>query len=184
MAFDPQPTLEGATLLLRPLRFEDFDALYAAASDPATWAGHPVKNRHECDVFEPYFEILLKSAATLVVVDKASGEVIGCSRYYEVPSRPGTMAIGYTFLRCDYWGGVANFEMKTLMFDHVFASFDEVWLDIGVDNIRSQKATAKLGAKKVFEGRLDLGAGREDDYLSFVVSRADWNAVLAARGLT
>ncbi|MFK7940336.1 MAG: hypothetical protein AB8B82_13235, partial [Roseovarius sp.] len=67
---------------------------------------------------------------------------------------------------------------------HVFESFDEVWLDIGPTNIRSQKATAKLGAKKMFEGRLDLGTGREDDYLSFVVSRAEWDKVKAERVVT
>ncbi|MFK7940143.1 MAG: GNAT family N-acetyltransferase, partial [Roseovarius sp.] len=104
MGFDPQPTLEGATLLLRPLHADDLEPLYKAASDPATWAGHPVTNRHERAVFEPYFQLLLESRGTLAVTDKVTGEVIGCSRYYEVLSRPGTMAIGYTFLRCDYWG--------------------------------------------------------------------------------
>ena len=181
MGFDPQPTLEGATLRLRPLREADRDPLHTAASDPATWAGHPVKTRYERAVFDPYFDILLASSSTLVVEHKPSGEIIGCSRFYEVPSRPGAMAIGYTFLRVDHWGGAANFEMKTLMFAHVFAHYDVVWLDIGPGNIRSQKAALKLGARQVFAGRLDLGTGREDDYLSFTVSRADWAAILASR---
>ncbi|WP_371225114.1 GNAT family N-acetyltransferase [Roseovarius sp. 2305UL8-3] len=182
MGFDAQPELEGATLRLRPLRAEDREALAMAASDPATWAGHPVKNRHERAVFDPYFDILLASQGTLVVIDKAKDMVIGCSRYYQPPTRPGTIAIGYTFLMPAYWGGVTNFEMKTLMLDHALEQYDEVWLDIGPDNIRSQKATLKLGARKVFEGRLDLGTGREDDYFSYTLSRADWEATKAAKG--
>ncbi|MDF1668412.1 MAG: GNAT family N-acetyltransferase [Roseovarius sp.] len=182
MVFDRQPVLEGPQLLLRPLQLDDREALFAAASDPAIWAGHPVKNRYEQAVFDPYFDILLASGETLVVIDKAKDQVIGCSRYYTPGVRPGTIAVGYTFLMPAYWGGATNFELKTLMFDHVFDSVDEVWLDIGPTNIRSQKATMKLGAKKVFAGCLDLGAGREADYFSYTLSRADWDAVRAVKG--
>jgi RimJ/RimL family protein N-acetyltransferase len=41
MPFELQPTLKGALLVLRPLRPEDFDALYAVASDPLIWEQHP-----------------------------------------------------------------------------------------------------------------------------------------------
>jgi len=34
MAFDFQPTLRGSLLELRPLRADDWDALFAVASDP------------------------------------------------------------------------------------------------------------------------------------------------------
>lgn len=183
MKFDRQPVLEGPRLLLRPLHSDDREALYQAASDPATWAGHPVKNRHDRAVFDPYFDFLLSTKETLVAVDKSRDRVIGCSRYYTPPHRPGTIAVGYTFLSPEYWGGAWNFEMKQLMFGHAFASFDEVWLDIGPDNIRSQKASSKLGARHVFTGQIDLGAGRMEDYMSFTVSRGDWSAVCAARAL-
>lgn len=39
--FDLQPTLNGKLLILRPLRLEDYDALYLAASDPQIWEQHP-----------------------------------------------------------------------------------------------------------------------------------------------
>lgn len=180
MAFDDQPELEGATLRLRPLRSEDRAALYAAASDPAIWKGHPAKTRHERAVFDPYFDMLLAYGGTLVVLDRAEGQIIGCSRYYTAPARPGSIAIGYTFLARSHWGGATNREMKMLMFDHAFAWFDEIWLDIGPDNIRSQKATAKLGAREVSRGPLDLGTGEVQDYVSFVITRHDWRAQCGA----
>ena len=46
MDFDCQPVLRGKLVALRPLRREDYDALYAVASDPEIWEQHPVK-RHE-----------------------------------------------------------------------------------------------------------------------------------------
>ncbi|WP_155897383.1 GNAT family N-acetyltransferase [Aureimonas ureilytica] len=54
-AFDSQPTLAGDGLLFRPVKLDDLQGLYGAASDPETWAGHPAKNRHKREVFEPYF---------------------------------------------------------------------------------------------------------------------------------
>ncbi len=34
MPFDPQPVLRGRALIARPLRADDFDALYEVARDP------------------------------------------------------------------------------------------------------------------------------------------------------
>ena len=49
--------------------------------------------------------------------------------------------------------------MKTLMFDHAFERFDSVWLHIGTENYRSQKATEKVGAVYTFTRETDLGGG-------------------------
>ena len=173
--FDTQPTLTSATLTLRALAMTDFDGLYRAASDPETWAGHPASDRHEKAVFEPYFSSLLASRATLAIIDNTSGDIIGCSRYYTAPDRPGTIAIGYTFLDRAYWGGATNFALKTLMHDHAFATFPEIWFHIAPSNIRSQKATAKLGARFFEDAILDLGGGPAP-WQVFRLSAADWQA--------
>src|SRR5204863_4133155 len=59
--FDPQPVLKGSLLELRPLRADDQDALFAAASDPLIWEQHPQRNRHEPEVFRGYFAEQLAS---------------------------------------------------------------------------------------------------------------------------
>jgi RimJ/RimL family protein N-acetyltransferase len=51
MTFDLQPTLKGTILELRPLRPEDFDDLYAVASDPLIWEQHPNNDRYKKEVF-------------------------------------------------------------------------------------------------------------------------------------
>jgi RimJ/RimL family protein N-acetyltransferase len=59
------------------------------------------------------------------------------------------------------------------MLTHAFATFPEVWFDIGPDNIRSQRATAKLGAEYVESARLDL-AGTMADWNCFRLRQGAW----------
>lgn len=142
--FDRQPDLTDGTYHLRPLRAADRPALRLAASDPLIWAGHPAKDRYKPQVFNALFDTLLAFEGALLI--SRGEDVIGTSTYYTGSTQPGTIAIGYTFLTRDHWGGAANRAVKTLMLDHAFGAHDAVWLHIGPDNIRSQKATAKLGA--------------------------------------
>src|SRR5262245_49236191 len=55
MPFELQPRLKGKLLELRPLRPEDFDALYAVASDPLIWEQHPSNDRHKPEIFQKFF---------------------------------------------------------------------------------------------------------------------------------
>lgn len=173
MSFDPQPELQGGGFALRPLKAGDFDGLYAAASDPEIWVGHPSKTRHDVDVFRGYFDFLLVRGGTLVVLDRGQNKIIGCSRYYTAPDMPGSISIGFTFLERAYWGGAANFEVKRLMLGHAFSTFDEVWFHIDPTNIRSQKATAKLGAELVCDATLDL-AGAPVEWKCYRLTREAW----------
>lgn len=158
--FDRQPTLTDDTYTLRPLREDDRPALRMAASDPLIWAGHPVKDRYKPEVFNALFDSLLAFEGALLI---SRGEaVIGTSTYYTGSTQPGTIAIGYTFLTRAYWGGTANLAVKTLMLDYAFTYYDSVWLHIGPDNIRSQKATAKLGAVYTHTETMQTNAGPTD----------------------
>jgi RimJ/RimL family protein N-acetyltransferase len=83
------------------------------------------------------------------VIDSQTNKIIGCSRYYVSPNQPDSISIGFTFLHHRYWGGATNSELKRLMLNHAFECFAEVWFHIAPSNIRSRKATAKLGAEHV-----------------------------------
>lgn len=147
-----QPVLEGPRLRLRPLKPSDFDALHAAASDPLIWEQHPAPDRHELRVFEQFFNRALKSRGALAILDKATGELIGTSRYYDLSGRD-SVGIGFTFLTRRYWGGSYNRELKFLMLDHAFIYVRRALFHVGEHNARSRKALEKIGAKLV--GRLD-----------------------------
>ena len=145
--FDRQPTLEGELVELRPLRPEDFDGLYAVASDPLVWEQHPDKKRHEEPVFREMFEGALESAGALVVIDRETGRIIGSSRFLRFESERSEVEIGWTFLARSHWGGAYNGEMKRLMLEHAFQFVDRVVFVVGPDNIRSQRALEKIGAE-------------------------------------
>ncbi len=144
-AFDPQPHLVGRLVELRPLRADDYDALYAAASDPLIWELHPDERWRE-DVFRDFFAQHLASGGALLILDHAKGNVIGTSRYDGYDPEKSEVEIGWTFLVRSHWGGTVNAELKQLMLDHAFRSVERVIFLAAVENLRSRRAIEKLGA--------------------------------------
>jgi len=159
MAFELQPHLHGKLLDLRPLRVEDFSVLYAVASDPLIWQQHPDHDRHQEPVFREFFRQARESGGALVAVDRASGEVIGSSRYHGYDAVAGEIEIGWSFLARAYWGGRYNGEMKRLMLDHAFRWVQRVLFIVGRENRRSRRAVEKIGAVAI--GNKTDARGRE-----------------------
>ncbi|MFA5990147.1 MAG: GNAT family N-acetyltransferase [Sphingomonas sp.] len=145
--FDAQPMLAGATVLLAPLTADDWEELYAAASDPLIWAGHPAHDRWQKPVFARFFADALASGGALAIRNRASGAIIGSSRYDQSRVEPGEVEIGWTFLARQNWGGVTNREVKALMIAHALRWFGSAVFYIGQDNIRSRRAMEKMGAE-------------------------------------
>src|SRR2546429_2660403 len=143
--FDRQPTLAGQLLELRPLRPDDWAALFAVASDPLIWEQHPESDRYKEDVFRQFFADALNSGGALVVIDRATGQIIGSSRYHGFDATESVVEIGWTFLARRYWGGRYNGEMKRLMLEHALQTVDRVLFIIGPENRRSRRAGAEIG---------------------------------------
>ena len=172
--FNPQPTLHGDTLTLRPLHADDFDALYSVASDPLIWEQHPSPLRYQREVFEQeVFAPGLSSANTLVVIDTASGAVLGASRYYDLDAAQRELAIGYTFLARNHWGGATNGELKRLMLTHAFGWAQRVWFHIGANNMRSRRALEKIGGKLHHMAMRDSKAGAIE-YAYYAMDRKEF----------
>jgi RimJ/RimL family protein N-acetyltransferase len=156
MPFEPQPTLKGRLVELRPLRPDDFDALYAVASDPLIWEQHPATERHRPEEFRAAFEKSLESGGALVAVDAADGKVIGSSRF-RYDEAKGEVEIGWTFLARSHWGGAYNGEMKRLMIEHAFRFVERVIFLVAPHNVRSQKAVERIGAARAGWGEDTAG---------------------------
>ena len=64
-------------------------------------------------------------------MDKATGLLMGSSRYGNFNPDRREIEIGWTFLGKDYWGKQFNAESKTLMIGHAFTFVDTVlfWVD-------------------------------------------------------
>jgi RimJ/RimL family protein N-acetyltransferase len=157
--FDAQPILRGELVELRPLRTEDYEALYAVARDRLIWEQHPDNNRHEEPVFREFFREAMASGGAFVIMDAKTGNVIGSSRFHGYDPSKGEVEIGWTFLARDYWGGRYNRELKQLMLEHAFQFVESVVFLVGLQNWRSQRALEKIGAVRIGSRRND--AGRE-----------------------
>ena len=156
--FDLQPRLVGELIEVRPLAADDWEPLFAVASDPLIWEQHPASDRYREDVFREFFREALETGSAFVVIDRKTGEMIGSSRYHLFDQQgfdrqESVVEIGWTFLARAYWGGNYNGELKRLMLDHAFRFVERVVFVIGVTNFRSQKALEKIGGVRV--GRRD-----------------------------
>lgn len=143
--FELQPHLIGDLLELRPLTPDDWESLFAVASDPAIWEQHPARDRYKEEVFKEFFREALESGGAFVVIDRKTREIIGSSRYFGFDAAKREVEIGWTFLACTYWGGEYNRELKRVMLDHAFRFVDSVVFLVGPTNVRSQKAMERIG---------------------------------------
>jgi RimJ/RimL family protein N-acetyltransferase len=140
-----QPHLVGDVLELRPLRPEDWEALFAVASDPMIWEQHPAWNRYQEEVFKKFFREALECGGAFVAVDRKTQKIIGSSRYFGYQPEKSEIEIGWTFLARSHWGGEYNREMKRLMLNHAFQFLDSVIFKVGAANLRSRRAMEKIG---------------------------------------
>ena len=147
MEFELQPTLHGKLIEIRPLKPEDFEPLFKAASDPLIWKQHPEPDRYTREVFQKFFDGAMESKGAFAVIERKTGRIIGSSRYHDLNPEESQVEIGFTFLERAFWGGDYNGELKSLMLAHAFRFVNRVVFVVGEKNFRSQKALEKIGAK-------------------------------------
>ena len=172
MAFDLQPHLRGELIELRPLAPDDWDELFAVASDPLIWEQHPESDRHKEEVFRVFFKEALESGGAFVVIDKKTPQIIGSTRFYGYDPKKSEIEIGWTFLARKYWGGRYNREMKELLLDHAFKFVENVVFYVGQQNFRSQKAMEKIGAIKLGTATRAYGNHPPATNVKYVMSKS------------
>jgi RimJ/RimL family protein N-acetyltransferase len=172
-----QPTLENEIVLLRPLQQNDFDSLFAAASDEKIWEQHPNKNRYQLKDFTIYFEGALLSKGALVIVDKLTNTIIGCSRYYNYDALQKTIFIGYTFITTAYWGKAYNKQIKHLMINYAFTFVDKIYFHIGANNQRSQIAMQRIGGIKIKEVEVAYHGEPTQTNFEYCIEKNNWRGL-------
>lgn len=171
-----QPVLEGERVLLRPLRDDDWDALFAVASDRLIWEQHPAHDRWQEPVFRAFFDDALANGGALLAIERVNGAVIGSSRYQGLEeANGGSVEIGWTFLARACWGGTFNHEMKRLMLAHALGSVAECRFLVGEGNTRSRRALERIGARLTdrAEERVMAG-GAVIPHVTYVITRDDF----------
>jgi N-acetyltransferase len=172
-SLDRQPHLTGDLVELRPATPDDFAALFAVASDPLIWEVHPAHDRWQEPVFRAFFDQGLASGGMLVAIDRATGAVIGSSRYDFDRAETGEVEIGWTFLARSHWGGRWNGEMKRLMIDHAFGKVERAIFVIGETNIRSRRAIERVGGVLTDRSYVAEMAGAPSVHVIYAIDRPD-----------
>lgn len=170
--FDIQPTLTGEKVILRPLRDDDFEALYAVASDPEIWAMHPYRDRYKRDVFEIFFAEAMASKGAFAFIDRADGAMIGSSRFANYSAEAQEIEIGWTFYATSHWRDGTNREVKALMLRYIFPHARTVVFQIGAENYRSRTAVERLGARLTQEYAREY-RGATQTYVRYELTQTD-----------
>ncbi|WP_139995810.1 GNAT family N-acetyltransferase [Paenibacillus paridis] len=134
--------------------------------------------RNESDL-QKYIVATLESRAAsqaypFIVIDQASGEVAGSTRYGNLIIGSKRLEIGWTWYGEAFRGTTVNKACKYELLRYAFEEmqFNRVQFSVDAENTRSQKAVRKLGAKQEGIFRCNYmntdGECRDDIYYSII----------------
>lgn len=165
--------LENDIIKIVPLNESDFKKLYKVASDPLIWEQHPATDRYKKEIFQIFFDEAVLSKMAFLIIDKTTNRVIGSTRYYDFKKKSSSIAIGYTFLARENWGGYYNGATKKLLIDYAFKYVNDIYFHIGATNFRSQIAIKKIGGIKTDE--IDFGNnGQKSPHFEYLIQKQNW----------
>ena len=164
---------------LEPLGLQHTAGLQAAAADGALWRLR-VTSVPEPENTAAYIETALHTADRLAfaVIDEASGHVLGSTSYHDILPAVRRLEIGYTWYAQSHWRTALNSICKLMLLRHAFETLQAqtVGWRTDIENIRSQAAIERLGARK--DGTIRGNALRRDgsirDTVMYSMSAAEW----------
>lgn len=176
--------LEGRFVRLEPLRTRHTDALTIAAGKlDWGWTLNPLRSRRDVkERIRHAIEMEKKDQEyVFAVILREEDRAVGGTSYFGISPRHKRLEIGYTWYEQNIWGTFVNPESKLLLLQHAFDEWhaNRVQISTDVNNVHSQRAILKLGAK--FEGKLRSHAIRRDgsirDTMLYSIIASDWPAV-------
>lgn len=178
--------LEGNRVKLIPLVMDHAEELWESAKNEDLWQHYTFRRMENFDKFKDFLAGSLKEAETgkgftFTIIDKATGKMRGGTSFLDIQPASRSLEIGRTWLAKELHGTGFNAECKFLLLRYCFEGMKliRVFFKTDSNNIRSQKAMEKIGAR--FEGVLrnhmirDDGTFRHSAYYSII--EGEWNGV-------
>ncbi|VWC74550.1 GCN5 family N-acetyltransferase [Burkholderia lata] len=181
------PILTGERVELRPLDRSDRQALLDAAADGQLW-NLKVTVVPGPDTIDAYIDTALqgRSAGTVMpftIVDRASGRVIGSTRFWKIDRKNRKLEIGHTWLSESAQRTRANTEAKWLLLVYAFDELQCVRVQFTTDelNEKSRAAILRLGAKQegIVRHERIMPDGRKRNSVRFSIIDDEWPEVRA-----
>ncbi|HRI42923.1 MAG TPA: GNAT family protein [Fimbriimonadaceae bacterium] len=175
--------LEGRSIRLEPLAAVHAQGLMEAATPELFEYLFDRPDPWTIEGFRAYVEAIPRLPARLpfAMVDIGVGRAIGTTSYFDIRSEHLGLEIGYTWIGARHQGTHVNPESKYLLLRHAFEILGCVRVQLKTDmrNLRSQRAMAKLGARR--EGVLRRHMVRPDGYVRdtvlFSITDEEWPEV-------
>jgi RimJ/RimL family protein N-acetyltransferase len=185
MRFIEPVTLIGEHASIEPLGREHEQALARAAADGELWrlwyttVAPPGKMGQYIDTALDMRERL--DAMPFVVREKTSGDIVGCTRYFNVDATNRRLEIGHTWYAKRVQRGPVNTECKLLLLTHAFEKLQCIAVEFRTHwfNHASRTAIARLGAKQdgVLRNHQVSTDGSMRDTVVFSIIDGEWPAV-------
>ncbi|OXI96766.1 MULTISPECIES: GNAT family N-acetyltransferase [Burkholderia] len=181
------PILTGKHVELRPLDSSDRQALLDAAADGQLW-NLKVTVVPGPETIDAYIDTALqgRSAGTVMpfaIVDRASGRVIGSTRFWKIDRKNRKLEIGHTWLSESAQRTRANTEAKWLLLGYAFDVLHCVRVQFTTDelNEKSRAAILRLGAKQegIVRHERIMPDGRKRNSVRFSIIDDEWPEVRA-----
>jgi N-acetyltransferase len=179
--FNTTATLSLNGVRLEPMTFAHEAGLRAAAADGELW------NIRVTSVPEPektleYIETALKmpDREPFVVVDIASGKVIGSTSYHDIVPAIKRVEIGYTWYAKSVQRTHVNTTCKLMLMTHAFETLQcpVVGWRTDIFNFTSQRAIERLGARRdaVIRHHAPRRDGTVRDTVIYSMTAEEWPA--------
>jgi RimJ/RimL family protein N-acetyltransferase len=180
-------TLKGQYVLLQPLEVGHSEDFWAIAKESLEeifhWIPYRMESRGDFDrlVEKAFAEQARGESVVFATVERATGKVIGSTRFMNIDRANSRVEIGSTWIAPAWQRTAINTEAKYLMLRHAF----EVWrctrVELKTDalNQKSRNAILRLGAKEegTFRKHLVTWTGRIRDTVYFSILDTEWPEV-------
>lgn len=176
-------TMTGRVVRLEPMTLDHAPGLLAAAT-PELFALSPQKPVSWTDEgmrAELRSVLALPDCVAFALLLRETGKPIGRTTYMDIRPAHRGLEIGRTWIAVPHQGTLVNPEMKFLMLRHAFERVGAIRVQLKTDarNVHSQRAIAKLGARRegVLRKHMILPDGVVRDTVLFSITDEEWPTV-------
>jgi len=181
-------TLTGNVVRLEPLQATHVESLFRAAQDPAIWSFMPYDPSISLEAMQFWITDALEAQihgkdGVFVIVNLASGEIVGSTRYLTIVPKDRGLEIGGTWLAREVRRTPVNTECKYLLLRHAFETLSAIRVQFKTDsrNLTSQRAIERLGAVKegVLRNHMILPDGYYRHSVYYSILDTEWATIKA-----
>ncbi|UTW44290.1 GNAT family N-acetyltransferase [bacterium SCSIO 12696] len=178
-------TLSGEHVVLEPMCSDHVSGLQQACADGELWklwyTSVPTPETTEKYVKSALDNQAVGAMLPFVVRHKASGQVIGSTRYCNIDTTHRRLEIGYTWYAKSFQRTAVNTECKLLLLGHAFDTLGVIAVEFRTHwhNHASRNAIARLGAKQdgVLRNHQRSADGSYRDTVVFSIIDSEWPTV-------